>query len=120
MHRRAIALALLLWYVPACTSWHVEQGVDPQQLVTAQHPKKVRVTLPDRSQLVLDQPNAAGDSLTGLVDGKAATVATADVRQIATRKASAGRTVLMVVGLGVVAAGIALLHAISEMCLLSC
>src|SRR5260221_946 len=31
MRRRPIALALLIWFVPACTAWHVEQGVTPQR-----------------------------------------------------------------------------------------
>jgi hypothetical protein len=121
MRRRPIALALLLWYVPACTSWHVEQGVSPQQLIVAQHPNAVRVTLPDRSQIVLHQPsNAAGDSLAGIIDGKASTVAASDVTQIATRKVSGGRTVGLVLGLGLLAATIALGVALSNMCILDC
>lgn len=121
MRRRPIALALLLWYVPACTAWHVEQGVSPQQLIAAEHPNKVRVTLPDRSQIVIHQPSIApGDSLAGIVDGKASSVAAADVTQVAIRKVSTGRTVGLVVGLGAVAALIALAKALGEMCILSC
>lgn len=121
MHRRPIALALLLWYVPACTAWHVEQGVSPQQLITDQHPKAVRVTLPDRSQIVIHQPSIApGDSLAGIVDGKASSVAVADVTQVAIRKVSTGRTVGLVVGLGLLAATIAVAHALATMCILQC
>jgi len=121
MRRRPIALALLLWYVPACTSWHVEQGVSPQQLIATQHPNAVRVTLPDRSHIVLHQPsNAAGDSLAGIIDGKASTVAASDVTQIAIRKVSDGRTVGLVLGLGLLAATIAAGVALSNMCILDC
>jgi len=121
MRRRPIALALLLWYVPACTSWHVEKGVSPQQLIAARHPKAVRITLPDRSQIVLHQPsNAAGDSLAGIVDGKASSVAASDVTQIAILKVSGGRTVGLVVGLGMLAATIAAAVVLQSMCILQC
>jgi len=121
MDRRPIALALLLWYVPACTAWHVEQGVSPQELIAAKHPSAVRVTLPDRSQIVLDQPSiAGGDSLAGIVDGKASSVATSDVSQVAIRKVSSGRTVGLVLGLGLLAASIAAAVALQNMCILNC
>ena len=121
MDRRPIALALLLWYVPACTAWHVEQGVSPQELIAAKHPSAVRVTLPDRSQIVLDQPSiAAGDSLTGFVDGQASSVATSAIRQVATHKVSSSKTVGLVLGLGGLAAIIALAHALATMCILDC
>jgi hypothetical protein len=121
MRRRPIALALLVWFVPACTAWHVEQGVTPQQLIADRHPTAVRVTLPDRSQIVLHQPTiAAGDSLVGIVDGLASGFATSDVSQVAIRKASPGRTVGLVIGLASIAATIAVLHALATMCFLDC
>ena len=121
MDRRPIALALLLWYVPACTAWHVEQGLSPQELIAAKHPSAVRVTLPDRSQIVLDQPSiAAGDSLRGIVDGEASSVATSDVSQVAIRTVSSGRTVGLVLGLGLLAASIAAAVALHNMCILNC
>src|SRR6267143_1518697 len=120
MDRRPIALALLLWYVPACTAWHVEQGVSPQELIAGKHPSAVRVTLPDRSQILLDQPSIAGDSLAGIVDGKAWSVATSVVSQVAIRKVSSGKTVGLVLGLGGLAAIIALAHALATMCILDC
>jgi hypothetical protein len=119
MRRRPIAYALLLWYLPACTAWHVEEGVSPQQLIAAQHPTAVRVTLPDRSRIVLQQPRiAAGDSLAGILNGAPSSVAVSDVTQVAIRQVSAGKTVALVAGVGVLAAVIAAGIALSNMCIL--
>lgn len=105
MRRRPIAFALLLWYLPACTAWYVEERVSPQQLITAQHPTAVRVTLPDGSRIILGQPRIApGDSLAGVLNGAPSSVAFADVTQVAMRKISAGRTVLLLAGIAVLAA----------------
>lgn len=120
MHRRPIALALLLWYVPACTAWHVEQGVSPQQLIADRHPTAVRVTLPDRSQIVVDDPSIEGDSVAGIVNGRDSSVATSAVMQVAIRKVSGGKTVGLVLGLGLLAATIAAGVALSNMCILDC
>ena len=114
MLRRPIACALLLCYLTACTSWHVVEGVTPQQLVSTQHPRLVRLTRGDGSHMVLDQPRiAAGDSLTGTHDRVLSSVALSDVTQVATRKVSAVRTIGVFLGLGVVAVGIAVLACVN-------
>ena len=94
MRRRAIVFALLLGYLPACTTWHFEEGVSPQQLLAAKHPYLMRVTLPDRSRIVLEQPRiTAGDSLSGLHNGAPFSVAASDVGcWVATRRISVGKT----------------------------
>ncbi len=120
MRRRVIALALLLWYVPACTSWQIARGITPQQLIADKHPTKVRLSLAGNSEVVLEEPRVAGDSLAGFVNGKDSSVLAADVTQLAIRKVSGGRTVGLVVGLGLVAAAIALGAALQNMCILSC
>jgi hypothetical protein len=120
MQRRAIALALLLWYVPACTTWQVAQGITPQQLIADRHPAAVRVTLPDSSQIVLDEPSIAGDSVAGFVHGRDSSVVASDVKQVAIRKVSGGRTMGMVVGLGLLGALIAGAVALQSMCILDC
>jgi len=108
MPRHPIAYALLLLYLPACTAWHVEKGVSPEQLIATKHPNAVRVTRPDSSNIVLHQPRiAAGDSLSGLHNGAPSSVAVSDVRQVAIRKVSAGQTIALVLGITVVAAAIA-------------
>lgn len=120
MRRRSIALAMLLWYVPACTTWQVTQGVTPQQLIADRHPPAVRVTLPDSSRIVLDEPSIEGDSLVGFVGAKDSSVAAADITQIAVRKVSTGKTVGLVFGLALLGATIAAGVALSNMCILSC
>jgi hypothetical protein len=121
MPRRLIAYALLLSYLPACTSWHVEQGVSPEQLIATKHPNVVRVTLPNRSHIVLSQPRiAADDSLTGLRNGAPASVAVSDVTQVAIRQVSTGKTVGLVVGMAVVAAAIVAASVLNSACSLGC
>jgi len=44
MLRRPIACTLLLCYLAACMSWHVQEGVSPLQLISTEHPKVVRLT----------------------------------------------------------------------------
>jgi hypothetical protein len=109
MSRRPIAYALLLGYLPACTIWHFEDGVSPQQLIAAQHPNAVRVTLPDRSRIVLHQPRiAAGDSLSGFHHGAPFSVAVSDVGcWVATRRVSIGRTLGLILGITMVVGAIA-------------
>lgn len=105
MLRRAIAFALLLWYLPACTTWHFEEGVSPQQLIAAKHPYLIRVMLPDRSRIVLEQPRiTAGDSLSGLHNGVPSTVAVSDVTQVAIRRFSVGKTVGLIFAIPLVMA----------------
>jgi len=102
MLRRPIACTLLLCYLPACTSWHVEKGVSPQQVISAEHPSAVRVTRADGSHIVLHQPRiAAGDSLAGVLDGTPSSVAVSDVTQVAVRKVSAGKTIGLAAGAAV-------------------
>src|SRR6267143_833618 len=48
MLRRPIVCMLLLCYLAACTSWHVEEGVSPLQLISNQHPQ-VRCRQNDRA-----------------------------------------------------------------------
>jgi len=108
MPRRLIACALLLLFLPACTVWHFEDGVSPQQLIAAQHPNAVRLTLPDRSRIVLHQPRiAAGDSLSGFHHGAPFSVAVSDVGWVATRRVSIGRTLGLILGTAMAVALIA-------------
>jgi hypothetical protein len=114
MLRRPVACTLLLCYLAACTSWHVENEVSPTQLVSTKHPRVVRLTRADGSRMVLDQPRiAAGDSLTGIHNGVLSSVAVSDVTQVATPKFSAGKTIGIFLGLSVVVVGIAVIACLS-------
>src|SRR5439155_927075 len=84
MLRRRIACTLLLYYLAACMSWHVEEEVSPLQVISAQHPRTVRLTRTDGSRVVLDEPRiAAGDSVVGVHYGVPSSVAVSDVTQVA-------------------------------------
>jgi len=105
MSRRPIAGALLLWFLTGCSSWHVQEGVTPEQLIATQHPHAVRVTRSDSSHITLYQPRiAGGDSLAGLHNGVPASVPVADITQVATSQFSAGKTIGLVAGITLVGA----------------
>ena len=115
MLRRTIACTLLLCYLAACTSWHVEKEVSPLQLMSTTHPRVVRVTRADGSRLVLDQPRiAAGDSLAGVHNAVLSSVAVSDVTQVATPRFSAGKTLGILLGLSVVVVGTAVIVCLSS------
>ena len=117
MRRRSIACALLLCYLPACTSWHVHEGVSPLQFISTERPRVVRLTRTDGSRMVLAQPQiAAGDSLVGVRSGVRSGVAVSDVTQVATSRVSAGKTIGLFLGLSVVAVGIAVIACLSSDC----
>ena len=115
MLRRPNACALLFCYLAACTSWHVEQDVTPQQLISTKQPSRVRLTRADSSSLVLDQPQiVAGDSVSGTHNGVPRRVAVSDITQVATSKISAGRTIGLFLGLAVIVVGIAAIACVSD------
>jgi len=115
MLRRSIACALLLCYLAACTSWHVDlEGVSPLQLITTEHPRVVRLTRTDGSHIEIDDPQiAAGDTLTGIHNTLLSRVAVSDVTEVATPRFSAAKTLGGFVGLGVVVVGIAVIACLS-------
>jgi len=115
MLRRPIAGTLLLCYLAACTSWHVEKEVSPLQLISTKHPGVVRLTRADGSPMVLDQPRiAVGDSVAGVHNGVQSSVAVSDVTQVATPRLSAGKTIGLFLGLSVVAVGTAVIACLSS------
>ncbi len=115
MLRRPIAGVLLLCFLAACTSWHVEKEVSPLQLISTKHPRAVRLTRADGSRIVLEQPRiAAGDTLAGVHKGVLSGVAARDVTQVATPRLSAGKTIGLFLGLSVVAVGTAVIACLSS------
>ncbi len=58
MLRRAVAGTLLLCYLAACTSWHVETEASPLQVISTTHPKVVRLTRADGSRIVSNSPES--------------------------------------------------------------
>ena len=99
-------------------SWHVEEEVSPLQLISAQHPRTVRLTRTDGSRVVLDEPRiAAGDSLVGVHYGVPSSVAVSDVTQVATRRVSPGKTIGLFLGLSTVVVGAAVIACLSSDCI---
>jgi hypothetical protein len=100
MLRRPIACALLVWYLAACTTWHVQQAGSPPQIISAQQPPAVRLTRTNGSHVVVEEPRVVGgDSLAGLLHGTPFTVAVSDVTQVAIKEVDAGRTIGLALGL---------------------
>jgi len=107
VRQRCTATVLLMTLLgTACLAWHTE-GVAPQVVLATQLPRALRVMRTDGRQLVLQHPVLRGDTLVGISDQQEEVrIALTDVRQVATRGFSAGRTVGLGVGLaaGVVGA----------------
>jgi len=116
VRRRCIAILLLITLHGAgCQAWHTG-GVTPQAALETDQPTKVRVTRTDGRQLVLQHPVLRGDTLVGRGEQQQELrIALTDVRHVATRRFSTGRTVGL--GLGVVGVlGGALLAAFAIVC----
>lgn len=74
--------------------------VSPQQVIEAEQPDHVRVTVQDGTDSVLEEPLAEGDELVGTVEEASVRVPFRDILRVEARRVSAVRTV------GTVAAGI--------------
>jgi len=114
---RSLALfAVLSLTMPGCTAWKIKQ-TPPAELLAAKRQTEVRVTLADKKRIVITNPRIAGDSLvsSGVPASSAdhgkpsrAAIALSDIRSVEVREFSSGRTVLLIVGLGLTIAAIAL------------
>ena len=112
LRRCRAATLLIILFGTACHEWRTED-VAPKMVLPTRQPATVRVTRIDGSQLLLEHAVLQGDTLSGdTLSGvgprgselRHVTIPLTDVRQIATRVPSAGRTLGL--GLGV-AAGLA-------------
>ncbi|MDH4132590.1 MAG: hypothetical protein OEV95_12380 [Gemmatimonadota bacterium] len=87
---------------PASITWQVGTPT-PARFVEAEHPSSIRVTRADGTILTLKSPVVRGDSLVGAVssEGPAPStgVALSDVTSVVMSKTSAGKTLLLIVGL---------------------
>ena len=101
--RRLTCCLLLPVYLAGCSSWYVQE-VSPQQLVTEEQPKKIRVTLTDGSQLQIEQPTVSGDTLMGYevrgrrYSGQQVNIPLSDVTDVAIQRTDAGKTTALIVG----------------------
>jgi hypothetical protein len=100
LHRSAISCFLLLAFAPACSSWHVGTPT-PAEFIARERPPDVRVTRTDGSTVDLTAPEVRGDSVAGRLKGRDTapySVPLSDVRSVAVRKTSTGKTLLLVGG----------------------
>lgn len=131
--RSLCATLLLSAHLIGCTEWHVAE-TSPQALVDAKRPAGVRVTLRDDvmvdtvhsslpgdpplgghpgpstelagAEIVVGRPSIIGDSLVGQIRGRSSSIAVADIATVATPRASAVKTLMLVGGIGLLIAAV--------------
>src|SRR2546422_11326797 len=101
--RGRTALILLAGSLSGCIgsslkSWRV-QPPPPANVVTEQHPKRIRVSRADSTKIVLKDPSVIGDSLVAMdaADRRFAIPLT-QVKQVEVEKTDGGKVTFVVVG----------------------
>ena len=102
------ALMLAGGTLQGCTAWRSRPN-ELSRLGSAKSPKVLRVTLASGRQVVLRWPGLEGDSLIGTESSSGwgpnsswrVALPLADVREVAVRQVAAGRTTLLVLGVGI-------------------
>ena len=109
--RRGV-LALGLGIVTSCSSWQAT-NVTPQQLIDHDHPNRVRLGRFDGEDVTIMRPTIAADSVVGtryvtypFPDEVHVGVPLDQIRTVAVRRPSGGRTVLLIVGVPLAALAI--------------
>ncbi len=106
--RLAATLLITVLCGSACEVWRTER-VAPEFLLATRHPAKLWVTRTDGTQIVLEHPVLRGDTLSGTrprsTGQDEVRIPLTDVRQVATRGFSAGRTLGLGVGMAALAYG---------------
>jgi len=95
--RRLVACILLPCCLLACSTWRTQEA-SPQQVLAVEQPAKVRVTLVDGSQVVLEEPAVLDDTLVGLVEEEHVGIPLTDVSALAVRKTDTHLTIGAVFG----------------------
>ena len=108
---RAVLMLFLVLNLTACQTWQSVSldAISPDQLIEEDRPDRVRVTMPDGTQVELENPSVEGDEL---VASGGFSMPSADVVILESRKFSMDRTMILlggvVVGVLVVAMGVVL------------
>jgi hypothetical protein len=109
--RSSIVLVLLATYLSGCVgsslkSWRV-QPPPPAQVVSEQHPKRIRVSRADNAKIVVMNPSVIADSLVGVdAAGRRVALPLTQVTQVEVEKTNGAKVTFVVVG---TAAGVVLL-----------
>jgi len=64
---RSVLLLFLLLHLTACYTWQGVATTSPAGVIEATQPDRVRVTMPDGTQVELENPSVEGDELVGRV-----------------------------------------------------
>ena len=101
--RDPIALILLAGSLSGCMgsslkSWRV-QPPPPANVVTEQHPKRIRVSRADNTRIVLTNPSVLGDSLVAVdAANRRFALPLTQVTQVEVEKTNGGKVAFVVVG----------------------
>src|SRR5207247_7181614 len=105
---RSATLLITMLCGSACQVWRTER-IAPESLLTTRHPTKLRVIRTNGTQIVLEHPFLRGDTLSGTrprwTGQDEVRIPLTDVRQVASRGFSAGRTIGLGVGVAALAYG---------------
>ena len=105
---RAVLLLFLVLHLTACYTWQGVATTSPAGVIEATQPERVRVTMPDGTQVELENPSVEGDEL---VASGGFLMPFVDIVILESRKFSMDRTMLAVLG-GVLALPVALIAAL--------
>ena len=112
----SVLLLFLLLHLTACQAWQSVSldAISPDQLIEEDRPDRVRVTMPDGTQVELENPSVEGDEL--LAPG--VSMPLADILELEVREFSMDRTALLLVGVaaGVLAVAVAVVMATFTTC----
>lgn len=97
VRRTVIVGQLCATLLSACHSWHVA-SVTPEQLISADHPKVVRVHVAG-GPLNVVMPEVRDETLYGRVAAKTVAIPLREIQAISVKRGSLGKTVLL--GFGV-------------------
>ena len=89
-----------------CVSPWQEQRASAAELLAAEQPERIRVTLSDSTRLDLRRPRLTGDSLSGLHADTSVALSVGQVAHVAVHKRGASLPVRVFAGFALVAMGI--------------
>ena len=114
---RAVLMLFLVLNLTACQTWQSVSldAISPDQLIEEDRPDRVRVTMPDGTQVELENPSVEGDEL---VASGGFSMPSADVVILESRKFSMDRTMILLGGVvvGVLVVAMAVVLATIEIC----
>ena len=111
---RAVLLLFLVLHLTACYTWQGVATTSPAGVIEATQPDRVRVTMPDGTQVELENPSVEGDELVA----PGVSMPLADILELEVREFSMDRTALLLVGVaaGVLVVAVAVVVATIKIC----